>query len=188
MAILLVALVAGPLFLRSIIEVGFVASYSLTFWVKETSSGAVAEQFFYYLWTDVVFAGIVAIMFHLAKDVPQQQQGGPMMYGPQQGMMSGANGGPYDGSAYAANGYQGNMQQWNKQPLVTQQPAPPYYYGQNNMQNGGAQPHSCPTCGDPRAAMPPGSPVQPVSPILNGHGGSHGMIGYGQAPEVTGAR
>lgn len=186
MGLFLVALVAFPLFLRSIIEVGFVAFYSLDFYIHETRSGALAEMFFYYFCTVLVFAGVVVIGFHLAKDVPEQEQ--QLMYGPQAGMtMMDPNGGQHGGSAYFANGHQDHIQDWNKQPQVTQQIAP-IYYGQNNMQNGGGQAHNCPTCGDPRATVQPISPIQPVSPVMNGHGALHGMNGYGQAPEVTSVR
>ncbi|KAL8792913.1 MAG: hypothetical protein Q9195_004490 [Heterodermia aff. obscurata] len=184
MGIFLVALVAFPLFLRSTIEVGFVASYSLDFYIHETESGGVAETFFYYFCTVVVFAGIVAIGFHLAKDVPDQEQA---MYGPQPGMIMSPHGIQQGGSAYFANGQQGYVQDWNKQPLVTQQHAP-IYYGQNNAQNGGVQTHNYPAGGDPRATVQPVSPVQSVSPVMGGYGAPHGMNGYGQAPEMTSAR
>ncbi|KAG7007519.1 hypothetical protein G7Y79_00009g026280 [Physcia stellaris] len=163
MGILLVALVAFPLFLRSIIEVGFVATYSLNFYLDETPSGLVAETFMYYLCTVLVFAGVVAIGFHLAKDVPEHEQ---IMYGPQAGGMN-----------YFANGPQGYMHDWNKQAQVTQQPAP-IYYAQNNPQNGAAPVHHCPTCGDSRATVQPVSPVHPVSPVVSGHGAVQGGNGF----------
>ena len=178
MAILLVSLIAFPLFLRSVLELAFVAAYSLGFWEKQTPAGAVAETFFYWFCIVLVFAGIVAIAFYLAKDVPEHA---PILYAPQQAMMSGANLGANGANDMPVNGGQSYghpsyVQEWGKQPQHQVSPyyeqngmanglgASPYqeqngmahgggvlpYHEPNGMTNGGGQAPSCPTCGDSR--------------------------------------
>lgn len=175
MAIFLVALVAFPLLFRSVIELAFVAAYSLDSYSHESQSGALAEAFFYYFCTAVTFAGIVAIAFLLARDVPEQE---PTMYASPELVMS-PNLNPYGGNGVvAAMGHQNYVQGWNnKQPQATQQQVSPYYE-QSSMPNGGAQPHNYSTYGDSRTSMQP-------QPGMNGQVAPHGVYGYGQSPEVV---
>ena len=121
----MIALVAFPLFLRSVIELAFVAAYSLDFFEDETESGAVAETFFYYFCTAVIFGGIVAIAFQLAKDEPGQEQTSRDYASPE--LVMSPHPEPYSGDSVVASGQKSYLQGLNKQPRATQQQVSPYY-------------------------------------------------------------
>lgn len=69
---MLVVAVGFPLFLRSIIEVGFSIAYGLED-RSLSGSGAVAETFFYYFCTVAVYAGVVFVGARFAKDLPSTE-------------------------------------------------------------------------------------------------------------------
>lgn len=175
MGISVVALVASPLFLRSVIVFAFIAHYSLDLYAHETESAAVAESFFYHFCTAVVYGGLVAIAFQLAKDTPEQEQTSYDYASPE--LVMNPHTGPHGGNGVVANGHHSYLQGWNKQPQATQQQVSPYYE-QSNVPNGGGRPHNCPTCGDSRA------PTQP-QPGMNGQVAPQGMNGYGHSPEAA---
>ena len=180
----MVALVAVPLFLRSVIELGFVSAYSLASYTRETESGAVAETFFYYFFTVVIFGGLVAIAFQMSKDAPEQEQTSYDYASPE--LVMNPHTDPYGGNSVVANGHQSYLQGWNKQPQATQQQVSPYYE-HSSVPNGGEQPHNCPTCGDSRASMQtqPGMNGQVAPPQgMNGHT-HHGINGHAHSSEAT---
>ena len=165
MSIFLVTLVAVPLFLRSVIDLGFVAAYSLSLYIHETESGALAATFFYYFCTLLVFAGVVLIGYHLSKDVPEQEE---VLYGPEAGTMMDSNDGHlHDGTAYFTNSQQSYAQ-------VSQQSAP-LHRGQSSLRTAGEQAHNGSARGDSEVAVQPVSPTLPISPTRNGHGAPHAM-------------
>ncbi|KAG7007289.1 hypothetical protein G7Y79_00010g027900 [Physcia stellaris] len=134
MAVAMIALVAFPLFLRSVIELAFVAAYSLDFYARQTESGALAETFFYYFCTAVIFGGIVAIAFQFAKDEPGQEQTSHDYASPE--LVLSPHTEPYSGNGVVASGQENYLQGWNKQPQATQQQVSPYYE-QSSTPNGG---------------------------------------------------
>ena len=135
----MVALVAFPLFLRSVTELAFVAAYSLDFFAHETESGAVAETFFYYFCTAVIFGGIVAIAFQLAKDTPEQEQTSPDYASPE--LVTSPHTEPYSGDGVLASGQKSYLQRLNKQSQATQQQVS-QYYEQSSTLNAGEQPNN----------------------------------------------
>lgn len=68
-ALVLLAAISFPLFLRSVIEAAFSIVYGLQS-KYGTQSGYVAETFFYYFSTTAVYAGVVFIGARLAKHLP----------------------------------------------------------------------------------------------------------------------
>ena len=115
----MIALVAFPLFLRSVIELAFVAAYSLDFFADETESGAVAETFFYYFCTAVIFGGIVVIAFQLAKDAPEQEESETSHDYASPELVMSPRAGPYSGDGVLASGQKSYLQGWKKQPQTT---------------------------------------------------------------------